>query len=325
MRILIAGAGSLGSVYGGFLARAGHEVQLLARDAHVAAITAAGGLRVESLDDDLTVPLRATTDPAAVEPVQAVILLTKTPDSTSVLGGLTHLAGAVEVAVSLQNGVVGAAVLADWCGQAAVIGGVSMVGGTLVAPGTVRHTFAGPTFLGELDGAPSERVAALAAALDEAGLETVATDRIRSVEWSKLVHANPSMAVTALTRLDFHLAFTTPPLAAAFLDLVTEGAAIAAAGGVELDDWPHLLPVRTLADLPRDQALARIHAHGRRLEEAGMTQVRISMLQSIERGRRTEVDAIQGHLVREADRLGVPAPATRLAYRLLSGLDAHLQ
>lgn len=324
MRVLIAGAGSLGSVYGGFLARAGHDVQLLTREAHAAAITAAGGLRVESLEAAFHAPLRATADPAEVEGADVVILLSKTPDSEAVLEAIGHVAGDVGMALSLQNGVAKDELLARWCGPERVVGAMSMVGGTLVAPGVVRHSFAGPTFVGELDGTVTDRVRALGAALEEAGLEAVVTDRITSVEWSKLVHANPSMAVTALTRLDFHLAFTTPELAEVFLDLVVEGAAIARAAGVELDDWPGLLPVRTLSDLPRDEALARVHAHGRRMEEAGMTQVRISMLQSIERGRRTEVDAIQGFLAREAARHGVAAPTTTVVHRLLAGLDRHL-
>lgn len=334
MRVLIAGAGSLGTVYGGFLARAGNAVQLLARPAHAEAVTAQGGVEVRSLHTTFLAPLRATADPAALDPVDTLILLCKAPDSAALLEGISHLAAGVRTAVSLQNGVIGSEVLSRWCDPDAVIGGVSMVGGTLLGPGVVAHTFDGPTFLGDRTaagsgvadgGAGHPGVQALGGALEEAGLSTVLTDRIRSVEWSKLVHANPSMAVTALTRLDFHHAFILPELAEGFLDLVIEGVAIAGAAGIEVDDWPHLLPVRTLAALPRGEALAAVHAHGQRMADGGMTSVRISMLQSIERGRHTEVDAIQGHLVREAGRLGVAAPATRFAHQMLAGLDRLLE
>lgn len=325
MDVLIAGAGSLGSVYGGFLARAGHDVQLLARQAHAEAVTARGGVEVHSPEETFLAPVRATADPAAVQAVDTLILLCKAPDSGPLLEGISHLASGVRTAVSLQNGVVGSDVLSRWCDPEAVIGGVSMVGATLVEPGVVAHTLVGPTFLGDLSaGGPNPGAAPLAAAVGASGLPTVLTDRIRSVEWSKLVHANPSMAVTALTRLDFHHAFLIPELAEGFLDLVLEGVAVADAAGVEVDDWPHLLPVRTLASLPRSEALDRIAAHGRRLADAGMTHVRISMLQSIESGRRTEVDVIQGHLVREAARLGVDTPATRFAHQMLAGLDRLL-
>lgn len=128
-----------------------------------------------------------------------------------------------------------------------------------------------------------------------------------------------------LTRLNFHHAFVVPELAEVFLDLIIEGVRIATAAGVGVDDWPAILPVKTLTALPRDQALRRIAEHGQHIIDVGMTDIRISMLQSIERGRRTEVEAIQGHLLRRGDRLGVDAPATRLAYRLIAGLDRLAQ
>ncbi|WP_370324175.1 ketopantoate reductase family protein [Euzebya sp.] len=324
MRVLIAGAGSLGTVYGGFLARAGHDVQLLCRPAHAAAVTGRGGVEVRSIDETFVAPLRATADPTALDAVDVVVLACKAPDTSDLLGGIAHLAGSVSTAVSIQNGVTGGAALAGWCDPSAVVGGVSMVGGTLVEPGVVAHTLAGPTFVGPLGGTRAGAAAQLADELGAAGLEAVLTDRITSVEWSKLVHASPSMALTALTRLDFHHVFVQPNLAEAFLDLVVEGVAIADAAGVAVDDWPHLLPVRTLARLPRAEGLAAVAAHGRRLVDAGMTSIRISMLQSIERGRRTEVDAIHGQLAREAARLGVAAPATRFAHQVLSGLDRVL-
>ena len=98
-----------------------------------------------------------------------------------------------------------------------------MVGGTLQAPGRVRHTMNGPSFLGELDGRTSERVERLAALLESGGLPVVVTDRIRSVEWSKLVHASPTTALPALTGLYLHEIFVTPELAQLYVDLVREG------------------------------------------------------------------------------------------------------
>lgn len=322
-RVLVVGAGSLGSVYGGYLARAGLAVQLYTRDAHAAAVTEAGGLAVTGPDGAFHAPLRATADPAEVAPAEIVIVLCKTPDTATVLAELDHLRGTPQVAVSLQNGVDADGVLAAWAGADRVLGGVSMVGGTLDAPGRVTHTLAGPTFLGEPDGRSTARLARLAALLDTAGLPVEVTDRIASVEWSKLIHASPSMALTALTRRWFHEVFLAPELATLFLDLVLEGVAVARAEGVEVDDWPSLLPLRTLASLPREEALDRIDAHGRRLVAHGATQIRISMLQSVERGRRTEVEALHGVVVRVAARHGLPVPVTDTCYRLLAGLDRY--
>ena len=318
---LIAGAGSLGTVYGAVLARAGHDVQLLARRAHADAVTSRGGVELRSFGSVDHPTLRATHDPSRLDPVDAVVLACKAPDTAEVLAGIAHLADGVTAAMSIQNGVTAADTLAGWCAPSAVVGAVSMVGGTLESPGVVAHTFAGPTFLGPLEATAPAAVTTLAGDIEGTGLEVVTTDRIRSVEWSKLVHASPSMAITALTRLPFHRAFVVPELAEVFLDLVVEGAAVASAAGVEVDDWPHILPVRSLADMPREEGLATIRARGEAMVEAGMTEVRISMLQSVERGRPTEVDAIHGTLAGEARRLGVDAPATTVVHRLLSGLD----
>ena len=320
-RVLIVGAGSLGTVYGAYLARSGLDVQLFAREPHARAIQEAGAVELVSPDGVESVALTADWRPERIEPADLAIVLCKTPDTATVLAELDHLRGTPRLAVSLQNGIDDDGVLSAWAGADAVIGGVSMVGGTLEAPGRVRHTLPGPTFVGETPNGISPRVERFGKLLEASGLPAEVTDRIASVEWSKLVHASPSMALTALTRRWFHEVFIAPELAELFLDLVLEGVAVAAAEGVAVDDWPSLLPLRTLSELPREEALDRIHAHGRHLEELGSTRIRISMLQSVERGRRTEVEALHGALVRAAGRRGIEVPVTRTCYHMLAGLD----
>jgi 2-dehydropantoate 2-reductase len=322
-RVVVVGAGSLGSVYGGLLAEAGFDVQLYCRQPHAEAVAAAGGLRVQGFGKDRVVPLRAAWRGADVEPAEIAIVLTKMPDTAAALADLPHLPEDLRLVVSLQNGLDEDGLLPAWAGAGTVVGGVSMVGGTLSGPGVAEYTFAGPTFLGELDGSVSVRTTRLGEMLEAAGLEAVVTDRITSVEWSKLVHASPSMALTALTRRMFHEIFLAPELAEVLRQLIVEGSQVASALGVELDDWPHLLPVRTLAELPHDEALERIRTHGQRLVDLGMTQVRISMLQSVERERSLEVESIHGFLSRAAERTGVDTPATTLCYRLLAGMNRY--
>jgi 2-dehydropantoate 2-reductase len=323
-RVLVIGAGSLGSVYGARLAQGGADVHLLAREEHARAIEAAGGVVLERPDGQELVPLRAEWRPEHVEPAETVIVLTKAPDTEAALAGLDRVRDGVALAVSLQNGVEKDDVLARWCGPGAVVGGVSMVGGTLLAPGRVAQTFDGGTILGELPHGRSERVERLARALAGGGLRAVVSDDVRAVEWAKLVHASPTMAVPALVRLPLHACLVSEPLAALYVTLVREGVAIAAAAGVEVDDGPVGYPIRAIAAAPDDEAVALVRERGRALERAGQTEITVSMLQSIERGRRTEVDTIHGFLVREAARLGVDAPATVLCHRLLAGIDEGL-
>jgi 2-dehydropantoate 2-reductase len=323
-RVLVVGAGSLGSVYGGLLARGGADVQLLAREPHARAIQAAGALTVESRGERFEVPLRAEWRPERIEPAETVIVLTKTPDTEAALAGLDHVRDHVRLAVSFQNGIEKDDVLARWCGAETVVGGVSMVGGTLLEPGVVAHTSDAATIVGELGGGSSERVERFARQLEAGGLRTVVSPNVRAVEWAKLVHAAPTMAVPALVRLPLHACLVSEPLARVYVTLVREGVAIARAAGVEVDDEPVGYPLREIAAAPDEEAVAIVQERGRRLERAGMTAIIVSMLQSVERGRRTEVDAVHGYLAREAARLGVDAPGTQLAYRLLKGLDETL-
>ena len=323
-RFLVVGAGSLGSVYGGFLARSGLDVQLLAREQHARAIGVGGGLLLETEGGSVLAPVRAEWRPDRVEPADVVIVLTKTGDTAAALVGLDQVSESVRLAVSLQNGVEKDELLARWCGPEAVVGGVSMVGGTLVEPGVVRHTFSGPTIVGELPAGTSPRVERLAALFERAGLEAVVSPDVRAVEWAKLVHALPSMALPALTRLPFHETLLSPELAGVYVALVREGARVAQAAGVELDDGALVFPIRTISTAPEAEAIELVREQGRRLERAGMTDVRVSMLQSIERGRRLEVEAIHGYVVREAERLGVAVPTVDLCYRLLAGIDRSL-
>lgn len=322
-RILVVGAGSLGSVYGGFLARAGFEVELLAREAHARAVQAAGGLGVESFGERFFCPCRAEWRPERVGPAEIVVVLTKTIDTEAALAGLDQVCDSVRLAVSLQNGVEKDSVLAGWCGPERVVGGVSMVGGTLGEPGHVRHTFRGATFLGELPEGTSRRVERFGEMLETAGLESVVTDRVLSAEWSKLAQAVPPMSLAALTRLRFHELLLAPELADLFAQLTRETVAVAVAAGVEVDDWPSMFPVKTLAALPHEEAVTRIQDLGRRLEAGGMTDVKISMLQSVERGRLLEVEAVQGFVAREGRRLGVPVQGVETCCRLLAGMNRH--
>jgi ketopantoate reductase len=144
------------------------------------------------------------------------------------------------------------------------------------------------------------------------------------VEWAKLVHVSASLATGALARLHLHETWLSPELARLYITLVREGAAVARAEGVELDDGPVRFPVRQVVSQPADAALELVQEQGRRLERAGGTRVRTSMLQSIERGRRLEHEDTQGFVVREGARLGVPVPAMNVCYQLLAAIDQRL-
>jgi 2-dehydropantoate 2-reductase len=323
-RVVVVGAGALGSVYGAGLARAGADVQLLARRAHAEAIQAAGGVEVRGIEETWHAALRADWRPERIEPADTVIVMTKSHDTEGALAELPQLRDSVELAVSFQNGIEKDRILSAWCGADRVLGGMSMVGATLERPGAVSHTLPGATYTGELPTGISPRVQELVAALEAGGLRAVATDQVLSVEWSKLIHAGPSMTMTALPRLPFHRALQDPGLSDLYVRLLREGANVAGAGPqpVEFLDLPGMFPVGSYLSASHADAVAMVQERGRQMEQAGSTNVITSMLRDLQTGRRLELDAVHGFLVAEGERLGVPVPYNRACVELLLALDS---
>ncbi|WP_419924063.1 ketopantoate reductase family protein [Candidatus Poriferisocius sp.] len=306
--VVVLGAGALGSVYGAWFAQAGAEVTLVARPAHAEAINR-NGLRI---DDQPPVAVRAVVDPAEASDCDILLLTSKAFDNAPLLGGYQ---GSTQAAFSVQNGVRQAEPMVDRFGSAAV-GCVSLVGGTLGQPGHASHSFDGPTLLGDLSTTAPGTAAAIAAALPERKLEV--QDDIAPALWSKGVLAAAAMGVVGLTRLVYHRIFLMPETRDVFYDLACEGASIAEAEGVGLIDGHGPFQVRALTQESRTEAHKRLAAVGKRMEAAGETQVRVSILQSIDRGRPFEVQAVFADLVEIADSHGLEVPTLRAVTRLLT-------
>jgi 2-dehydropantoate 2-reductase len=319
MRILVVGAGSLGTVVAAALAASGVDVVVYCRPAHVPAIEddglVVGGLR------DLRAHVRVTADAADVGPVDYLLLAVKTRDTPAALAALRDVP--LGAAASLQNGLAKDDQLSAAYGSERVLGAATILSATAQAPGRATWTLRGTTYFGELDGPPTPRVEALVAAFEGAGLPAAAVADVRTAEWSKLCQIVPAAALSALTRLPYYLVCKTPALAELFVDLTRECAAAADAAGVALADYAAYDP-RTLATAPRAEAVASLVARGTAMEANGLTEMRISMLQDLLRGRPTEVEETLGYLVATADALGVPVPLVRFAYGVVCGVEAQL-
>ena len=312
------GAGALGSVYGAWLADAGAEVMLVARRPHAEAVRERG-LEIRSYDAGTKLHhVDATDDPAAAGDADLVLVAAKSFDVPALLGAYT---GRAAVAFSVQNGVDQALPLVERFGAAAVEG-VSMVGGTLLCPGVAEYSFAGATYVGDLAGTAPGAAARIAAALPERITER---SDITSVQWTKATLAVAAMGVVALTRSIYHRMFVTPALREAFLDLLCEAALVARSEGVSLIDLPGPMRVRTFTTLPREQALEVLREFGEHLLATGQTGVRVSALQSIERGRPLEVDAVFAPFARRAAERGLEVPLLAGVTRMMFGIDAAIR
>ena len=251
--VVVLGAGALGSVYGAWFAEAGAEVTLVARPAHADAVNR-GGLRI---DDQPPVAVKAVVNPADAGDCDILLLASKAFDNAELLNGYQ---GSAQAAFSVQNGVRQAEPLVARFGSAAV-GCVSLVGGTLGEPGHAHHTFNGPTPLGDLPTTVPGTAAAIARALPGRGVEV--HDDIAPALWSKGVLAAAAMGVVGLTRLVYHRIFLLPETRDVFYDLACEGAAIAAAEGVEFIDGHGPFQIRALTQESRAEAHLAAPGRGR--------------------------------------------------------------
>lgn len=324
MSIAVLGAGSLGLAYAAHLALAGNTVQVLTRDRHAQAIQRRGFLRAEGAPEPITAKVMATANPNAIRDAQIVILACKAPDTAEVLGSTKHLVPTVRAAFSIQNGVEKDAWLAAWCSPELVVGAVSMIGASEIEGGVVNITMPGMTYLGRQPETSTDALDLCAAALRRSALRTEIADDIRSVEWSKLAQAMCGMAVAALSRLYWHDVLLDDDLSRLLVSLVREVNEVAGRHGIELIDLAGLLPVATIAARSAAEGRAEIQQLGKELVESGATQVKVSMLQSIEKGRRTEVETLLGFIHREAVRLQLDLPRTETCYRLLAAVDRRL-
>ena len=315
MNFVIVGAGALGSIYAAYLARAGHEVSLIARGERAAAL-ARHGVSVVG-EATFSARCKVVTQPETLRQADVVIVATKTYDTVQALAPLRELK--VQSAFSVQNGVLKNQLLADVFGPQATLGAIGMLGGDVLPaegdrPGAVRYSVAGPTVIGETAGGESARVTELASTLEKTGLKARASVDITSSEWSKFVAWSGFSALAILTRLNtwqFMLDSDTALIAAR---VMRETATVAMRHGVTLQDSG--FTSRAFINASEEGAVKAVQAYGeeRRTTAPGFRQ---SILQDADRNRRLEVNETLDYTLQLAGKLGVPTPTLDLCCRVL--------
>ena len=304
--ILIAGAGALGSVVGGLLAAAGWPVTLLGRPAHMEAI-GASGLAIDGLFGTHRIRgLGCATDPAQLDgPYVAVFMTVKAYDTAAMAAAVAPHLARDGFLLSLQNGLGNVEAAERALGAARVLGARVIFGSELVAPGHARVTvYADPVLIGSPDPTDTRRrdaAARWAAELSAAGIPAKLTGALTAELWAKVLYnaaLNPLGALLGVPYGDLPADRDTRMI----MDAVIEEAfAVARAEGVELA-WP-------------DASGYRAVFYGRLVPSTAAH--RSSMLQDIERGRPTEIDAINGQVAARGAAHGVPTPVNATLARLI--------
>ena len=288
MRIAIVGAGGVGGYFGSRLIASGEDVTFIARGAHLDAILESG-LRLESPKGDLHLrDVRATSDPATVGTVDAVLLTVKMYDLESAAASLRPLIGEHTVVVTLQNGVEAVDIVAAHVGRDHVAGGVAYVAAVIAGPGVIRHTSMDTLIFGELDGRRSARLSELEAVCLKAGFSARVTDTIEIDLWAKFARLSVFSGMTAVTRSTMGVLREDPELFAMLKAACEETIAVGRARGIRLPESVMSEIVQMVLSLPP-------HA-------------KASMLEDLERGKRLELPWLSGAVVRLGRDSGVPTP-----------------
>jgi 2-dehydropantoate 2-reductase len=317
LKIVVLGAGALGSIAAAHLARAGADVALIARGPR-AKLLAERGVTVTGLSD-FTAKLPIIERPQELEACDAFMLSAKTYDTQSALDGVGNLKAGM--AFSVQNGVVKNEHLAAVFGWEHTLGCIANFSGEVQEDGSVHFTRNEGLYIGELDPGDSRRVHQLAQVLNEAGIKTIVPYDIRSVEWSKYATWMGLTAVAVLSRLYTHVLYQDEDLDVLQTTLTREAVALARAEGIEVTDLGGLIFPKTMASAPTEECVAVLKKAGAAMEAGGTLTHRMSALQDLLRGRRLEVEETFGYAVKRAAELGVAAPGLETCYRLLAGIN----
>jgi len=299
MQVTVIGAGAMGSLFGALLQRAGNAVTLVdVRSEHVAALRKRD-LTIEDPDGSrIAVRVPATTDAGAALTADLFVLLVKTPFTAAALKPFAGRIPARAMVLTLQNGIGNDEAITRALGRRVQITlGVTAQAATSLGPTTVRHRSSGPTIIGLPNGQRPAELEAIAATFSDAGIPTRMTRHIFEHVWQKLLVNVGINALTALANLPNGGLFTDPEMATLVRRLVGEASNVMRAEGIPA-------PPRDPVDFVRAVAEATKTDHS-------------SMLEDLLAGRRTEIDAINGAIVRLGERHGIDVTANRVVTALV--------
>jgi 2-dehydropantoate 2-reductase len=295
LAVTVMGAGAVGCYFGGMLARAGHAVTLVARPRHVEAV-AREGLRMETRSFDEKVPLEAVTEPAAAAAADLVLFCVKSMDTELAGRQLKPTLRPGTLVLCLQNGVENAERLRAVLPEHEVSAAVVYVATEMAGPGHLKHHGRGELVIEPASGA--ERVAQ---ALVAAGVPTEVSTNVRGALWLKLLLNCAYNAISAIAQQPYGKNVEGEGIRDVMRDVVDECLAVARADGVQV---------------PGDA-----HAATRKLVESMPSQYS-STAQDLARGKPTEIDFLNGYVVRRGQALGIPTPANRVLWALVKLLES---
>jgi len=302
MKIAIIGPGAIGCLFGSLLARAKNDVWLIDKNPERARFIQKNGITVEGVGGDYTVKVDITTQPQDAGICDLIMVCVKSYDTEEAVKSNMVLVGSDTLVLTLQNGIGNLQSISEIVGKSRTAGGVTSHGATLLGYGRIRHAGRGETVVGRLDGKISGKLRGAQDAFNDAKIETKATKDIDSLIWSKLIINVGINAVTAITRLNNGQLVEYDGSRDIMRLAISEAAKIAKRKKIKL-----------IYDDPIQKAESVCKATALNIS---------SMLQDILKNRRTEIDYINGAIVRQGAALDMPTPANKVLTDLIKTIES---
>ena len=305
IRVAVLGAGAVGCFFGGMLARAGHRVTLIGRPVHVD-VFRKSGLHFEGPGFNEHVAVEASIEAGAARGARLILLSVKSTDTVTAAAQIAPFLDADAIVVNLQNGVDNTGriqgILQTARVPCPVIPAVVYVATEMAGPGHLKHHGRGDLVIGALDGkVPADALALVKQWFEPAGVPIVISQNVAGELWAKLVANCAYNALSAITQLPYGKMIQGPGVRDVMRDIVEETLAVAKASGVQMA--PDLL------------------AKTYKIAETMPAQYS-STAQDLARGKPTEIDHLNGYVIRQGEALGVPTPANRVLYAMVKLIEA---
>lgn len=303
MKVCVMGAGAVGGYFGGKLALNDNDVSLIARGEHLESMKESGlGVKSE-VHEDFQISVNATDDPKEIGTVDLVVVTVKAYDTEEAAELIEPLVGENTMILSLQNGIKNEEILAEIHGKDKVVGGVAYILSRIEEPGIIHHESLGRIEIGEMDGKITERLDDIKDVFENSGVGCEISTNIKKVLWRKLAFNCALNAITALTENSLDVILEIEGSAQIFQAAIREAVKVGAATGVDMDDDEI---VNDLMDVA---------------EEAG--PMKSSMLYDRNKGKKLEIDPLNGKVIEMGDDLNIETPVNKTLYACLKIINQN--
>ncbi len=300
MKIAIIGPGAMGCLFAAHLAKK-NEVVLFDKSSKRAQVISKQGIKVEGISGKWSAKVDATVDLKKIEGCEVILICVKSYDTKDAISKIKDSINDSAIVITLQNGVGNIEVIGELIGQQRVVGGVTNLGATLLGDGYIRHAGKGETVLGRIDGKIPAEMRGIRETFNKAKLETRISRDIKGLLWSKLIVNVGINALTAITRLNNGRLVEFDGVRQIMSKAVAEAVRVAK---------------RKRIKLLYDDPLTKVEA----VCEATSSNV-ASMLQDVLKKKKTEINFINGVIVREGQSLGIPTPVNSILVDLVKTIE----